>query len=424
MKLSYLLFIPAVLAGSLQFDLKRKANSLRKREDGEIGVTPEYDRGGFFLELEFGSNKQKMEVLVDTGSADLWVPAMDYTCTSNVTSEASQCSTNGFDWQISSTFDKSSEVFRTYYEDNTTSSGFFGQDTVWIGDVAVNDTIFGVANRTNSTGTMGIGLPQLEAGYQAYNLSTYPNFPQKLKMDGIIDRVLYSVLLVEDNSKSSLLFGAVDHEKYKGDLVTLPVLKNDDLETFMSVEVDSIVFDDGISNLTISEKASVVFDTGSTNSWFRPNYLKQLAEELDGEVVEDTYYVNGTLASESVLLITFQNLTFAAPIVFEEVGENQFALGYNIIGDGPDREMDIIFGQDVLIQIYAVFDLDGLEVSIAPQSGSSKSDIEVVGADGNFTKQSGDASETSGDSSEKSGASSIKNVSIYLLVVSALFGLF
>ena len=40
MKLSYLLFIPAVLAGSLQFDLKRKAISLKKREDGEIGVTP------------------------------------------------------------------------------------------------------------------------------------------------------------------------------------------------------------------------------------------------------------------------------------------------------------------------------------------------------------------------------------------------
>lgn len=48
MKLSYLLFLTSVLAGSLQFDLKRKANSLRKREDGEIGVTPEYDRGGFF----------------------------------------------------------------------------------------------------------------------------------------------------------------------------------------------------------------------------------------------------------------------------------------------------------------------------------------------------------------------------------------
>lgn len=422
MKLSYLLFLTSVLAGSLQFDLKRKANSLRKREDGEIGVTPEYDRGGFVIELEFGSNKQKIDVLVDTGSADLWVPAMDYNCSSNVTSEASQCVSRGFDWEKSTTFNKSSKVFETSYGDNTTSSGFFGQDTVWIGDVAVNNTIFGVANRTDSSGTMGIGLPQLEAEHDFFNESTYANFPQKLKMDGIIDRVLYSVLLDEKESKSSLLFGAVDHEKYTGDLVTLPVSKNASLETFMSVEVDSIQLDNGESNLTlVSEKLNIMFDTGSTDSWFSSGFLKQLTEELDGEVVGDTYYVNGTLAFECVLYITFQNLTFAAPIAITELEDDKYELGYFILQD--DMPMDIIFGQDVLTQIYAVFDLEGLEVSIAPQSGSSKSDIQVVGAAGNFTKQSGDSSETSGDSSEKSGASSIKNVSIYLLVVSALFGL-
>ena len=422
MKLSYLLFIPAVLAGSLQFDLKRKANSLRKREDGEIGVTPEYDRGGFFLELEFGSNKQKIEVLVDTGSSDLWVPAMNVNCSESITSNSATCPTNGYDWEASTTFIRSPVFFETFYGDNTTSSGFFGQDTVWIGDVAVNDTIFAVANHTDSGGTMGIGLPQLEADYIFFNASTYPNFPQKLKMDGIIDRVLYSVLLDEKESKSSLLFGAVDHEKYTGDLVTLPVSKNASLETFMSVEVDSIQLDNGESNLTlVSEKLNIMFDTGSTDSWFSSGFLKQLTEELDGEVVGDTYYVNGTLAFECVLYITFQNLTFAAPIAITELEDDKYELGYFILQD--DMPMDIIFGQDVLIQIYAVFDLDGLEVSIAPQSGSSKSDIEVVGAAGNFTKQSGDSSETSGDSSEKSGTSSVKNVSIYLLVVSALFGL-
>ncbi|KAK6874605.1 Candidapepsin-10 [Candida tropicalis] len=423
MKLSYLLFIPAVLAGSLQFDLKRKAISSKKREDGEIGVTPEYDRGGFFLELEFGSNKQKIEVLVDTGSSDLWVPAMNVNCSESITSNSATCPTNGYDWEASTTFIRSPVFFETFYGDNTTSSGFFGQDTVWIGDVAVNDTIFAVANHTDSGGTMGIGLPQLEADYIFFNASTYPNFPQKLKMDGIIDRVIYSVLLDEKKSKSSLLFGAVDHEKYTGELLTLPVLSDPEVESNMAIELDSIVLDNGETNSTIlSQKSSLFFDTGSTASSFSSEILNALSEQLGGKVAGDNYYVNGTLASESALLITFQNLTILSPIDFVTTEDGQYVLNYNNIDD-VGASTDMILGQDVLTQIYAVFDLDGLEVSIAPQSGSSKSDIEVVGADGNFTKQSGDVSETSGDSSEKGGASSVKNVSIYLLVVSALFGL-
>ncbi|KAK6897676.1 Candidapepsin-10 [Candida tropicalis] len=425
MKLQYLLLITHVFGGLLQLDLNYKSNNLKKRDDGKVELIPNYepDQGEYFVELEFGSNKENFTVIIDTGSADLWIPSVNANCSVDYPSDVSICPINGYNWKNSVTFNLTSEDFNIHYDDGTVASGFFAQDTVWVGNIEVKDTIFGIANKTDSSATLGIGLPVLEAGHKESNKTTYPNFPQKLKLDGITNRVLYSIMLNHDHLKSSLLFGAVDHAKYLGELVTLPVVTNSDLQSSMVVQLDSIELGTKESKITlVSENSNVQFDTGSTYSSFKPSFLKNLTQQLGGEEMDNVYFVNETAFNETELYFSFQNKTFAVPIMAQLTGPNQNTLLYNNLPENSD--LDIILGQDFMTQIYAVFDLEGLEVSIAPQSGSSKSDIQVVGADGNFTKQSGDASETSGDSSEKSGASSIKNVSIYLLVVSALFGLF
>lgn len=177
-------------------------------------------------------------------------------------------------------------------------------------------------------------------------------------------------------------------------------MTNSDLQSSMVVQLDSIELGTKESKITlVSENSNVQFDTGSTYSSFKPSFLKNLTQQLGGEEMDNVYFVNETAFNETELYFSFQNKTFAVPIMAQLTGPNQNTLLYNNLPENSD--LDIILGQDFMTQIYAVFDLDGLEVSIAPQSGSSKSDIEVVGADGNFTKQSGDASETSGDSSEK-----------------------
>ena len=417
MKLQYLFLIPYVLGGSLQLDLDYKPNNLKKRDDGKVELIPTYepDKGEFFVELEFGSNKENFTVLIDTSSADLWIPSVNVNCSVDYPTDVSVCPTRGYSWKNSATFNLTSEDFNIHYDDGTVASGFFAQDTVWVGNIEVKNTIFGIANKTDSSATLGIGLPLLEAGHKDYNKTTYPNFPQKLKIDGIINRVLYPIMLDRDHFGSSLLFGAVDHAKYLGDLVTLPVVTNSDLQSSMVVQLDSIELGTKEANITlVSENSNVQFDTGSTYSSYKPSFLKNLTEQLGGEEMDNVYFVNETAFNESVLYFTFLNKTFAAPIMAQLTGPDQNTLLYNNLPE--DSELDIILGQDFLSHVYAVFDLEGLEISIAPQSGSSKSDIQVVGADGNFTKKSG-------DSSEKSGASSLKNVSIYLLVVSALFGL-
>ena len=409
--LHVLFFVTVVFGGSLQLDLKKKSRLLNKRDDGEVGLTPKFYEGGFVIDLMFGSNKEKLEVLVDTGSSDLWVPSANVNCSLNGTSDSATCPKHGYYWEKSTTFNKSSDLFAIIYGDNTSSIGFFGQDTVWIGDIAVKDTIFGVANQTDSSSVMGIGLPQSEAGHSYFNESVYPNFPQKLKDDGIIDRILYSILLDEGSSKSSLLFGAVDHAKYSGELLTLSILRDDELESTMSVELDSLQMENGDTNLTlVSLKTGVEFDTGSSYSWFSESLLEELSEQLGGEAVNGTYFVNSTMASEAYFYFTFQNMTIMVPVQFQVTEDGQYILPYFILEE--DTPPAIILGQDFLTQIYAVFDLESLEISIAPQSGSSKSNIQVVGADGKFNK-------SSNENTAKSGTSSIRT-SIYMLVFSLL----
>lgn len=132
MKLQYLFFIPYVLGGSLQLDLNYKPNNLKKRDDGKVELIPTYepDKGEFFVELEFGSNKENFTVLIDTSSADLWIPSVNVNCTVDYPSDVSVCPTKGYSWKNSATFNLTSEDFNIHYDDGTVASGFFAQDTV------------------------------------------------------------------------------------------------------------------------------------------------------------------------------------------------------------------------------------------------------------------------------------------------------
>ena len=424
--LFFLTFATVVFGGSLQFDLKRRSKSLNKRQDDDISLVPKPEDNEYCIELGFGSEKEKVQVIVDTGSSDLWVPVSNATCNTGTSSEAADCPKLRYQWYKSTTLKMSSMPFYVQYGDNSSAEGLFCQDTVWIGDTAINNTTFGLGAIVDSVGTMGLGLPQMEGSILEFNESAYPNFPQKLKMDGVIDRVLYSIMLNEDSSKSSLLFGAVDHEKYSGELLTIPIMTEEEYEDYMAISIDYIALANDKINQTLALETNVILDTGSTVSTFSNSVMQELAESLGGEVKDGQYYVDKSLADQSKLRFTFNNLTIETEVLFAEVSEGEYALQY--FNQPDDSIPAVILGQDVLTKIYAVFDLDGHEISIAPQSGSTKSNIEVVGADGEFSKGSSDSSATSegsqtSDSSQKSDASSVRNISVYLLVLSLLISI-
>lgn len=434
--------LPLVVGGSLKLGFKVNDGNIQrlmKRDNYfNMPLLTTKNVGFYFTELGVGSSDEKITVLIDTGSADLWITANDARCykradhevTSTTGAEtsgwavanSSACKNFGsFDWDGSLSFKRNTTDFDIVYADGTFANGFWGYDTVSIGNTIVNDVIFGVANQSSDImGTLGLGMPGVELpvlrGQQAYE-----NFPQKLKNQGIINRLIYSLYLNKVNAKSgTVLFGAIDHEKYKGELVTLLILTNfslfknqvivntDSLEVVGKNNDSPILYNQLLSNMAI------LLDSGTTTSGFLKKTLTKLAESLGGGSMKSNYYVDCSLVSKASLLMKIKNSTIQMPM--SDFVYSYYGLCYLSFFELESEENSsyIIFGQDFLRHLYVVFDLDGLEISLAQAYYTKKEDIEVVGSDGRFNRTS---------SIHKGNADSIHKVSIPSLLIGMLISL-
>ncbi|RCK59167.1 Candidapepsin-9 [Candida viswanathii] len=429
--------VPTVLAGSLKLDFQvndgRQNNIIKKDNYFNMPLKATDNVGFYFTELQFGSTNDKIVVLVDTGSADLWVTGDDATCyqrslNDDVSSGSSHTSGwsvadadvckhfGSFDWEDSTSFNRNSTAFDITYADGTFASGFWGYDQVSIGNVSVDDVSFGVANESSDVmGTLGLGLPGVELLVLS-GKKGYENLPQKLKNQGIIDRQIYSLYLNEAKARSgTVLFGAIDHEKYRNELVTVPLLTNVSLfRNQVMINMDSLA---GMSTkkkgpvptTQLLNDTIILLDSGTTITGFLKEVLTKLAESLGGGgTLNSNYYVDCRLVPKASLQMTVKNATV-------NMSMSDFVYKYYDQCYLSFTEMDsqgeyIIFGQDFLRHLYVVYDFDGLEVSLAQAYYTKKEDIEVVGADGKFNRTS----------SKHKGAASLNAVSIRLLVVSLI----
>lgn len=433
--------VPLVMGGSLKLDFKVNNGNIQKfmKRDNyfNMPLLATDNVGFYFTELGFGSENEKIIVLIDTGSADLWITADKAQCykraeTEDISSGSSQTSDwavadssvckyfGSFDWEQSSSFNRNSTDFDIIYADGTFASGFWGYDTVSIGSTTVDNVIFGVANQSSDVmGTLGLGMPGVEL-LVLRGQKGYVNFPQKLKYQGIIDRQIYSLYLNKAEAQSgTVLFGAIDHEKYKGELVTVPIVTNFSLfKNQVVINMDSFNVSSNKKNGPIPEtqllsNMAILLDSGTTISGFLRKTLTKLAESLGGGYLRSNYYVDCDVVLKSSLMMTIGNSTIQMPM--SNFVYNYYGLCYLSFSelDSEEESSYIIVGQDFLRHLYVVYDFDGLEISVAEAFYSKKENIEVVDSDGKFNRTS----------KHKSGTNSMYLVSIPLLVISLFLSL-
>lgn len=418
---------------------------LHKRGDGYEEVVIENQISFYSVDIEVGTPPQKITVLVDTGSSDLWVtnsgnpfcssksgigssdifsilagrevvdaPAArkdtdpyDFltattiasnfqvpTSTINAAYATIDCSQYGtFNPSGSSSFKANGTLFAITYGDNSFAAGEWGQDVLSLDGLNITGLSFGLANATNSTvGVLGIGLPDLEvtnSGATAIWTGkpyTYANFPLVLKQSGAIKSNAYSLFLNYPTAeKGNVLFGAVDHSKYVGDLYTVPLVnsvasRGARKPVSLEVTLQGVgVTPNSGSNVTITTTQQVaLLDSGTTLTYLPEVIANAIAAAVGAKLSSRTLFYEMVCPNDddnTQIVFDFGGFHINAPIFNFLIQVSRTTCQLGIV---PTTE-GVILGDSFLNAAYVVYDLENYEIGLAQANYNANSEnIEVI----------------------------------------------
>lgn len=434
-----------------------------KRENFELTI--ENAETYYVADLKLGSNEEPVQVLLDTGSSDLWVMASDVDCFNPSTykkrenteqkrglgvgplalpdsgtkfsglgsslnpvlkaNKVQQKAATTMDclalgsfatgksdsWKANDTDDS---YFYISYADGTEALGVWGTDKVFLQDSEVNGLSFAVANTSSSdVGVLGIGLSTLEitnvyADYLEFDAYTYENLPLKMKSEGLIKKAAYSMYLNDvDEDKGSVLFGAIDKKKFKGDLETFEITRgSSDSGERLQIELDSIKVENSkgkVSSKLNSYTVTTLLDTGSTLSYLPSSVLDSVTESMNLTYSSyyGAYYINCKAKGWSV---NFQFGSTEIKVPIEELVWEVPSVDSCFFGIFENSDSTATLGDNFIRQAYVVYDLEDKTISLAEVNHSDDTDIETI-SDSFGSGVSDDDSESSSSSSESTSSS-------------------
>ncbi|ODV81316.1 acid protease [Suhomyces tanzawaensis NRRL Y-17324] len=314
----------------------------------------------FQIQLELGSDKQNVSFQVDTGSADFWVPLKTADCVN------CEFQSGTFDNATSSTYRTFGAPFSIKYGGNDSAIGEYASDQVTISSgQTINNMTFGAVNSTTRyLAMMGVSFDTEENGI-------YKNFPSILKYNELIDKTAYSLYLTDNQTQNGeILFGAIDHAKYKGSLETFLVANNR-----LAIDLDEIVDANGTSHKL--NGLSVLLDSGTADIWLPQEMFLEIGNSITGARYDSNtnrFVVDScSLPSDKSLMFKLGNTTIRVP--HSELLLPDCTLG---IESSVSLYGINILGVSFLKHSYSVFNLDDKTISIAPVIYTSNSDIRTI----------------------------------------------
>lgn len=261
-----------------------------KREVVGEGITNQGADSTYFGAVEIGTPPQTFNVVLDTGSSDLWVASTECrTCSS---------STPMFDASGSSSIQESSQATTIQYGSGAVR-GSLAQDTVSLGGLTLSDQTFLAVSQTTSSlldgslsGILGLAFPAI---------SSTQSTPLWLALadDGQLDAsefAFYITRLIDDTSATQedyggiFTLGGVNESLYSGD-IEFHDLANANSPTFWLLELGGITLNGQGISLTSGDALLSAIDTGTTliggptadvnNFWAAIDGSEQI-ESMDG----------------------------------------------------------------------------------------------------------------------------------------------
>ncbi|KHN98708.1 secreted aspartic proteinase [Metarhizium album ARSEF 1941] len=335
--------------------------------------------------VNIGSPPQRVTVLVDTGSSELWV---NPDCRTSKSSDlAKQCREFGqYDPRRS---DSSYGPFGTEdldygdASDSTTRTSVsinYYSDVVALGDAKINNQTFGVVTQSQgqSQGILGLA-PDLKGGLS-------PSEPYSLVLDsmakqGVISSRVFSLdLRRSDDEHGAIMYGGLDKSKFIGPLEKRPIVKGVGGEWRLAVELTTIgVTLSSSSNFAVNgSDANVMLDSGTTMTRMHSAVAAPILRALDAEVDSEGYYQVRCSAKTfgGSVDFGFGKKTIRVPLkkFILNLGDSA---GMCYVGMVVTTGQQIL-GDSVLRAGYFVFDWDNQEVHIAQAANCGNNDIVAV----------------------------------------------
>ncbi|KAH3687165.1 hypothetical protein WICPIJ_001850 [Wickerhamomyces pijperi] len=386
---------------------------------------PLINHGDFFgIEVEVGNPAQKVQLLLDTGSDQTWIPSIRGSkCSKNYANKDGknyQCGSYGTYLERSSTSSNITwDDFSVKYLDGSSAEGKMAYDDLRIGSsggkgnhrMLLKDAQFGSGRKTHdsmSMGVLGLSLSTFQNSQEGFASFDRENIVHQMKKQGLIQRSIFSVWLNKHQTEAgSILFGAYDLEKFTGTLKTLKMVNtNEKYGSYDPVLNYEVV----ISNLYLRtpenfnktlkttgfdffEKLesysnayiSAIFDTGSYYTYFPESIYDVMIEYLEPYIVEKDGAVflecseSREVSEMFEITLKFGTTVIAVPFDFlidhvdstakiKQNGIDYCKLNVKpLVGMNTDKYNEkIILGQGLLRSMYTVYDLDKFEISVAP----------------------------------------------------------
>jgi len=260
----------------------RLANNLNTQYSGEIKV---------------GMPPQRIRVIFDTGSSNLWVPNGRHLAQNKLLS-----SHKGFFSKLSETFKFSVEKFKIQYGSGPVS-GSYCSDNIQIGDLKISnftfahvDDVLGLGSLYTQPSSSFDGI--LGLGFGSLSVGQVPTVMQALNASGQLQEPVFGFFL-GDNEDGQLVLGGVDPAYYRGNFSFVPVIS----AGYWEIAMDEIKIGSASSEswfMKLSKSQSAIVDSGTSALVGPANEVEAIAAVLGAQKIKNLYVVECEAASPSI----------------------------------------------------------------------------------------------------------------------------
>lgn len=362
----------------------RNAPRLSRRQSKTVSAALDNEILLYLINVTVGTPPQPFSLQVDTGSSDIWFPAVNADVCQQ---ERDACALGTYDFSKSSTYtDPGLPEFQIQYVDGSEIQGAYISDVLNVGNAKLTNMTMAAALSSNDRGLgiMGIGFNSGEAEASGPGGFTYPNVVSVMKNQGFINTLAYSLWLDDLKSNTgSILFGGVDTSKFHGDLVSLPIQLDTQTGTISSMTVawTGLTVRGGSTNSDMSPTSPqpAILDSGTTDTLLPDdianaifNGVGVLTDPSFGNVVRcslanDDLTFSFQFGGQGGPIVNVSLAEFVTPLLTTDGSQPTFRNGdpacsfaIDAAGNSP-----ILFGDSFLRSAYVVYDLENEQIGIA-----------------------------------------------------------